>query len=179
MTDYSELKRMAEAAIKYGSESGERWPQDDDWFEPERYGAELEYVKSVSPTAVLALIADLEEARNGMKISCAIRLKKEIERLERESDQLKAEVEALRSQVATLQSDANSWQSGYDEGRRMGTKTEMVEREQLRKDADRYRWLRVKQTFIWLIQDWFPRNNVLTDVDAEIDAAMGKEVKTK
>ena len=41
-------------------------------------------------------------------------------------------------------------------------------------DAERYRWLRVKQTFIWLIQDWFPRNNVLTDVDAEIDAAMGK-----
>jgi hypothetical protein len=63
MTDYSELKRLAEAAIKSGSESGERWPQDDDWFEPERYGAELEYVKSISPTTVLELIAENEALR--------------------------------------------------------------------------------------------------------------------
>lgn len=52
-----------------------------------------------------------------------------------------SEVEALRSQVAILQSDANSWQSGYDEGRRMGTKTALDEREQLRKDKDRLDWL--------------------------------------
>ncbi|MCX5511308.1 hypothetical protein [Pseudomonas sp. BJa3] len=45
----------------------------------------------------------------------------------------------------------------------------------LRQDAQRYRWLREKQTFIWLIQDWFPSDAVLTDVDAEIDAAMAKE----
>lgn len=44
----------------------------------------------------------------------------------------------------------------------------------LRKAADRYTWLRNKQTFIWLIQDWFPGAE-LTDVDAEIDAAMAKE----
>ena len=52
----------------------------------------------------------------------------------KERDQLKAEVEALHSQVATLQSDANSWQSGYDEGRRMGTKTALDEREHLRRE---------------------------------------------
>lgn len=44
----------------------------------------------------------------------------------------------------------------------------------LRKDAERYRWLRNKQTFIWLIQDWFPGEAMLTNVDADIDAAMGK-----
>lgn len=44
----------------------------------------------------------------------------------------------------------------------------------LRKAADRYTWLRDKQTFIWLIQDWFPGAE-FTDVDAEIDAAMAKE----
>jgi hypothetical protein len=44
--------------------------------------------------------------------------------------------------------------------------------EALRNDAERYRWLRDKQTFIWLIQDWFPKEGGLTDVDAEIDAAM-------
>jgi len=50
-----------------------------------------------------------------------------------------------------------------------------AENEDLRKHAERYRWLREKQTFIWLIQDWFPSDAVLTDVDAEIDAAMVKE----
>lgn len=47
-----------------------------------------------------------------------------------------------------------------------------AENEALRKDAERYEWLRDKQTFIWLIQDWFPSDAEFTDVDAEIDAAM-------
>lgn len=158
----------------------------------------------------------------------------------------------LIEQVRVLQSDANSWQSGYDEGRRMGTKTALSERnsfsrlagfwrspkempadgalvvvlrdagnvgnglhaghragrwleltaadgamflcdmistgnvigwvgadefqglEAKSKNAERYQWLRDKQTFIWLIQDWFPSDAEFTDVDAEIDAAMGK-----
>ncbi|ROM94412.1 hypothetical protein [Pseudomonas brassicacearum] len=45
-----------------------------------------------------------------------------------------AENEALMQQVSTLQSDANSWQSGYDEGRRMGDKTARTERDQLKAD---------------------------------------------
>lgn len=51
---------------------------------------------------------------------------------------------------------------------------QLAEIEALRKDAERYQWLRDKQTFIWLIQDWFPPCAEFTDVDAEIDAAMGK-----
>jgi hypothetical protein len=51
-----------------------------------------------------------------------------------------------------------------------------AENEALRKDAQRYRWLRDKQTFIWLIQDWFPGEAMLTNVDADIDASMAKEV---
>lgn len=50
-----------------------------------------------------------------------------------------------------------------------------AENEALRKDAERYRWLRDKQTFIWLIQDWFPSDAAFTDVDGEISAAMAKE----
>lgn len=85
MSDYSELKRLAEAAL---NDNGD-------------YVALSDYGMAVPPAVVLDLIA---------------------------------EVEALRSQVATLQSDANSWQSGYDEGRRMGTKTALDEREQLRRE---------------------------------------------
>ncbi|MGL6089607.1 MAG: hypothetical protein ACRC07_06130 [Pseudomonas paracarnis] len=50
----------------------------------------------------------------------------------------------------------------------------LAENEALRKGAGRYEWLRDKQTFIWLIQDWFPSDAEFTDVDAVIDAAMGK-----
>lgn len=60
MSDYSELKRLAEAAIKEGQESGQRWPQDDDWFEPELCSSEMYFVKAASPSAVLALIAENE-----------------------------------------------------------------------------------------------------------------------
>lgn len=72
--------------------------------------------------------------------------------LESDIEKLKAENEAL---LAAAQALRDEWRKDQA-------------------DAERYRWLRVKQTFIWFIQDWFPRNNVLTDVDAEIDAAMGK-----
>jgi hypothetical protein len=41
-----------------------------------------QFHEEVEPETVLALIADLDEAHNGMKHSCAIRLKKKIERLE-------------------------------------------------------------------------------------------------
>lgn len=49
-----------------------------------------------------------------------------------------------------------------------------AENEALRKGSVRYEWLRDKQTFIWLIQDWFPSDAEFTDVDAVIDAAMSK-----
>ena len=77
-------------------------------------------------------------------------LKAENERLERNRDMWKGQVERQAEEMTAL-----------------------------RKDADRYRWLRVKQTFIWLIQDWLPSNAVLTDVDAEIDAAMSKRAQSR
>jgi len=68
-----------------------------------------------------------ECAAHGQCVPFAIQwvkdIQAEVKELLEERDQLKAENEALRKQVTVLQSDANSWQSGYDEGRRMGTKT--------------------------------------------------------
>ena len=52
---------------------------------------------------------------------------------------LQAEKGRLTKQVAVLQSDANSWQSGYDEGRRMGTKTALSERDSFRRLAGFWR----------------------------------------
>lgn len=52
---------------------------------------------------------------------------------------LEAEAQALRDQVKALQFDANSWQSGYDEGRRMGTKHRQDEVEQLTREVEALR----------------------------------------
>lgn len=52
-----------------------------------------------------------------------------------ELEQLRTEAQALRDQVKALQSDANSYQSGYDEGRRMGTKHRQDEVEQLTREV--------------------------------------------
>lgn len=90
MTDYSELKRLAEAVIEADRVS----PCDS------------KRVMLIDPVAVLALIA--ESAR-------------------------------LATQVSTLQTDANSWQSGYDEGRRIGAKTALSERDQLKMQVEKFR----------------------------------------
>lgn len=47
------------------------------------------------------------------------------------------ELRTLRAQVKALQSDANSWQSGYDEGRRMAGKHRLSEVDQLRAETER------------------------------------------
>lgn len=84
MSDYSELERRAQAAIDaIGTLSRAR--------------QEREFNDVCTPQVVKDLIADLDEARNGMKHSCAIRLKKQIEHLEGERDQLRAEVAGLRT----------------------------------------------------------------------------------
>jgi hypothetical protein len=65
MTDYSELKCLAEGANQ----------------ENAGFMTMARFATATSPTAVLALLADLDEARNGMKHQAALWLKKEIERL--------------------------------------------------------------------------------------------------
>ncbi len=102
-----------------------------------------------------------------------------------ERDQLKAEVAGLRTgyeayeQVnAELKAENERLERNRDMWKGQ-VERQAEEMTALRKDADRYRWLRVKQTFIWLIQDWLPSNAVLTDVDAEIDAAMSKRAQSR
>jgi len=82
--DKSALKALAEAALPYAP----TWPCQEelknifDW-------PPADLMAAANPAAVLALLADLDEAENGMKHSCAIRLKKEIERLQAENESLK------------------------------------------------------------------------------------------
>lgn len=88
MSDYTELKRLAEAAQYENCE-----------FQHELVAATKAFFVGCIPEQILALIADLDEARNGMKHSCAIRLKKEIERLK---DENKALLKALDVAAARM-----------------------------------------------------------------------------
>lgn len=107
-------------------------------------------------------------------------LKTGYEAYERVNAELKAENERLRYQIGVLQSDANSWQSGYDVGRHMGTKTVWAERRAVRKDAERYRWLRDSSQYDWDVSYGKLELRIETphddssDLDACIDAALGK-----
>ncbi len=127
MTDHSELKRLAEAATtgpwsmcgeadgsqgfeiiqdiwnEHGTHTGKdvvvyEWSDESDPLGV-IHRADAEFIAAANPVAVLALIADLDEARNGMKHSCAIRLKKRIELLETQRDQLIADNERLTNRL--------------------------------------------------------------------------------
>ncbi|OKO50341.1 hypothetical protein [Pseudomonas sp. BTN1] len=151
-------------------------------------------VLAANPETILALIA--ENQRLGLKAdslefakwSCqvneqAIRAAghETIEDLAEERDQLKAENDLLKSDNREMLKfkehmvelrethGFDSWAAALVEVDRL-----KAENEALRKGAGRYEWLRDKQTFIWLIQDWFPSDAEFTDVDAVIDAAMGQ-----
>jgi len=122
-------------------------------------------VEAANPAAIVDLLARLEVAQGAVK--------------------------TLQDQVTTLQADPNSWQSGYDEGRRMGTKTAYSEREQLkaeneglRRDAERYRFIRKPNGCVYTrATEYFPGIERasgshlvnLENLDMTIDAAMAKE----
>lgn len=97
MIDKNELKRLAEAAIQDGKDNGERWPQDDDWFEPELYGAIMDYVKSVSPATILSLLSEIEglHAQHGRDSAELRELCSARDDARKERDSLKAENESL------------------------------------------------------------------------------------
>jgi hypothetical protein len=179
MTDYTELKRLAEACGDLNwraiQENWCEWAIRDDHAyiatmrtksakHPgpcQEREAKAKFLCAVTPTIVLALLDNLDEARNGMKYACGIRLKKEIDRLRAENEELRAQIG--RAQIVEL--------ANFDWDAEMTA---------LRKDAERYQWLRDKSesvhqfylsTPIWFTGVKFSKENV----DSTIDAAMSKE----
>lgn len=187
MTDYTELKRLAEAAnavavdvsveITVASEPGPNQAEID---------AVTVFVGAAKPATVLALIAENEslnvECKQLILLECYGGTAQAAINLLAERDQLKAEIVALRSDIQSwrlsIGAERNvhklSLKGVQDELDRLTGPSFTEELAALRKGAVRYEWLRDKPTFIWLIQDWFPSGAVFTDVDAVIDAAMGK-----
>ena len=134
MVDYSELKQLAEAAPEgpwFGPEyaPGTSYVFDVDLGTLLHYesidseqDACLRYVAAANPAAVLALIA-------------------ENKRLESEAVYSAAGFDAAREEIARLKAENAGLKTGYAayEQAGVGLKAEV---QALRKDAERYRWLR-------------------------------------
>lgn len=150
MSDYSELKRLAEAAL---NDNGD-------------YVALNDYGMAVPPAVVLDLIADVEglRAQHGRDSAELRSLCQARDDARKERDQLKAEV-ARSTEREIMQ---------------------LAEIEALRRDAERYRWLREKVGVDLIFGDYSPWllscNTDMTDLekkttDEAIDAAMTKGAK--
>jgi hypothetical protein len=180
MTDYSELKRLAERVIAIKSTQDQPIQQAWDEFEA-----------ATNPAAVLALITDLVAADSRLHevaVACAT--------AEQERDQLKTENERLQRFEAAYDEfmAKTDWVQEAVQGYELGMhradvlhkrcrdgafhqqaqadriKVLMAEVEALRKDAERYRWFRVNSLqVISTARSW------VHDLDTEVDTAMAEQ----
>lgn len=158
MSDYSELKRIAEMAPTgpWASENDSLFFKEDgctyhlldagaghDVSEKDYYAA-LNFIAAANPHAVLALIAEVERLKAGVNSDM-----EEIERIQSEYDKQFRKARDLRIERGKFKAD----------------------NEALRKDAERYRWLRNKAGS----SDWeYIGHQSGETTDYEIDAAMTK-----
>lgn len=131
MTDTNKLKELAERATP-GPWSA-AWEEGDDTAWPnlfpviqagngevvignEGFYTDLEQDKAnatfcaaANPQAILGLIADLEEARNGMEYQPIMRLKNEIDRLKAENEALRRALQAVVDDPTWRSNDNTLW----------------------------------------------------------------------
>lgn len=190
MTDYTELKRLAEAAnaaavdvsieITVASESGPNQAEID---------AMTVFVGAAQPATVLALIAKNEslnaECKQLILLECYGGTAQTAINLLAERDQLKVEIEVLRSDIQSwrlsIRAERNvhklSLKGVQDELDRLTGPSFTEELAALRKRADRYEWLREARSGYIEVVEWIgPHATGMTgvDLDALLDAAMGK-----
>ncbi|WP_289328843.1 hypothetical protein [Pseudomonas sp. 'CRE Jenny 4'] len=159
MTDYTELKRLAEAAQYENCE-----------FQHELVAATKAFFVGCIPEQILALIAenerlsaDCSSMRGSLKANAASikKLIKDGGRAARERDQYRAEVAGLKT--------------GYEAYERVNAELK-AEVERLRKDADRWQFVRNPVGSGSPFAIWSERTNLFLGkfADEAIDAAMGK-----
>ncbi len=97
MTDYTELKRLADAAKNWGGEVGEdRWYVAECFKQPYFSVPDAEFIAACDPGKIRALIAENEQLRDGANMRAIRSLRGDCADLLAERDQLKAENDALR-----------------------------------------------------------------------------------
>ncbi|HHN1445325.1 TPA: hypothetical protein ACRN2L_003814 [Pseudomonas aeruginosa] len=68
-----------------------------------------QWIAAANPQAILGLIADLEEARNGMEYQPIMRLKNEIDRLKAENEALRGALQAVVDDPTWRSNDNTLW----------------------------------------------------------------------
>lgn len=107
-----------------------------------------QWIAAANPQAILGLIADLEEARNGMEYQPIMRLKNELDRLKAENDALRKFSAEAYQVLGALDAPENVLDNASDAANGVPLRHETLlpffaeDYEALRKDAARYRWLR-------------------------------------
>lgn len=143
-----------------------------------------QWIAAANPQAILGLIADLEEARNGMEYQPIMRLKNELDRLKAENDALRKFSAEAYQVLGALDAPENVLDNASDAANGVPLRHETLlpffaeDYEALCKDAARYRWLRerdletIRQGGVFA--GMTPENIVLNqeDLDAAIDAAL-------
>lgn len=174
MTDYSELKRLAEAANSVlGDIAIEMTLSSASGPNQSEINAVTAFTGAANPAAVLTLIAENERhAKNAeeWEKSC-VHWMAERDQLKSENSRLQGELHAASDLIATYRRVNRELRSERDKLK--------AEVETLRMGAERYRWLRDSSeafhsfylsTPIWLAGARFSKENV----DSSIDAAMSK-----
>lgn len=121
MTDRAELRRLAKAATP-----GARYQGTDERVIVAGNGtiictvsgaisgpsvmADAEFLCATDPNTILGLIADLEEARNGMEYQPIMRLKNELDRLKAENEVLRGALQAVVDDPTWRSNDNTLWQ---------------------------------------------------------------------
>ncbi|MHA5404918.1 ead/Ea22-like family protein [Pseudomonas aeruginosa] len=187
MTDHAELRRLAKAAtpgpwvtdaqqngaiFNIESESGDLCiamsqenPASTRLEMNEQRRVNAEFIAAANPQAILGLIADLEEARNGMEYQPIMRLKNELDRLKAENDALRKFSAEAYQVLGALDAPENVLDNASDAANGLPLRHETLlpffaeDYESMRKDAERYRFYR--QGFV------SPR-----ELDTNIDAAL-------
>lgn len=184
--DTNKLKELAERAIPFAP--GEWFVENDlnqvrdgeydfvcDTSEDDPIKAA--YIAAANPQAILGLIADLEEARNGMKYQPIMRLKNELDRLKAENEALRQFSAEAYQVFGALDAPDNVLDNASDaaNGDQLRHKTLLPffaeSYEALRKDAERYKALRQKERGGVVVRD---RSSHLfgENLDAAIDATL-------
>ncbi|HHQ2759138.1 TPA: hypothetical protein ACSPMO_005925 [Pseudomonas aeruginosa] len=137
MTDHAELRRLAEEVIRIERNGDE--PISAAW--------EL-FDSAANPNTILGLIADLEEARNGMEYQPIMRLKNEIDRLKAENEALRRFAAEAYQVLGALEAPENVLDNASDAANGVPMRHETLlpffaeDYEALRKDAERWRYAR-------------------------------------
>ncbi|HBO4448888.1 TPA: hypothetical protein L4U50_003489 [Pseudomonas aeruginosa] len=71
--------------------------------------ADAEFLCATDPNTILGLIADLEEARNGMEYQPIMRLKNELDRLKAENEALRGAIQAVVDDPTWRSNDNTLW----------------------------------------------------------------------